>query len=132
MDPRTARLADEGARRRPGRVLHVELVAARLLARRVGGVVFRRVGVLGGEELALSVVRAKQVGEFALLELVILLAHHLVEPVGVSDPGARVRDVLQRGGNADDLLDRARQSGLVVVPVEELPHVGDLVGVAGG
>ena len=131
LDPRTVRLADEGARRRPGHVLHVELVAARLLTRRRGGVVFRRVGVFGGEELALGVVRAEQVGEFALLELVILLAHHLVEPVGVSDPGARVRDVLQRGGDADDLLDRARQSGLVVVPVEELPHVGDLVGVAG-
>ena len=50
----------------------------------------------------------------------------------MDDPRARVNDVLERGGDADDLLDGVPEALLVVFPVEHLPHVGDLVGLAGG
>ena len=48
------------------------------------------------------------------------------------DAGHRVRHVLQRGGDGDDLLDRRREARGVVAPVHEVAHIRHLVEFAAG
>ena len=112
------------------RVLHVVEGAgdARRLAGRDGAVAE---GVRVGVRLRQRVL-GEEVLELLLLEGVVLVADHLVQPVGVRDARTRVGDVLQRRRDGDDLLHRAAQPRRVVVPVHERPHVRRLVRVARG
>lgn len=50
-----------------------------------------------------------------------------MEPVGMFDTWDRVLDALHGGRNGNDFLDGTRKPLPVVVPVQDIPHVRNLI-----
>jgi hypothetical protein len=61
--------------------------------------------------------------DFLLLKLVFLRLKPAVEPLRILDAGHRVEAILDGGWNCHDFENRAGQSSLVVVPVQDRSDV---------